>query len=52
VQCAQGCSDTACVDACMQANPNAGPEVDALVSCAICDQCPSDCAGSSPVCGP
>jgi hypothetical protein len=47
VDCVTACGQPDCIEQCIQQNPNASPEVDALISCAICDQCPNDCNGAS-----
>lgn len=44
--CVQGCADQLCIDSCVQQYPLGGPLYLAAVECAICDTCPSDCAGS------
>ena len=47
VECAQGCDDVACLDQCVQSSGGSGPELEALLSCTICDQCSSDCDGKA-----
>ena len=52
VQCAQGCDDVACLDSCIQTVGSVGPELEALLSCAICGECSSDCDGQALGCPP
>jgi len=51
-ECVASCGAQDCIDKCVLSFPNGSPELDALAQCAVCDQCPVDCAAQTKLCAP